>query len=321
MDAIRDRALYLITLLLMVNFLYGCVAMQSFPSVARAGDTITLALGSVDGLDKTKLQLSFVPTSTGVPIDLTSNIRSVVKIYPDRASRASISDTWTSQQTIFTGHAIWMNVAIVDLPSDLPIGTGHFEIVFDDSIRVPAPNVIINADDERIQIATEIVAGSGAPNDFSYYTTNPDNPAVSNFSKIEPLPRVVLRPPFSGNYGYGGIRPAAAEYKIRLPITGDIATLADSEVNVIWDYKPGEDNKQIQVNWSRQADIITVNVLVPTELTLVEQRFRFTVLISPYLQGNIIDIGGQPELLSYRTWDLNGNEVTPELSPEVLVLN
>lgn len=299
-------------------FLQGCVAVQTFPNVARAGDTITLALGSVDGLDKSKLTLAYIPQSTGVPIDITSSVRSVLKVYPDRTSSASMSDAWTSNLTVFSGHAMWMNVAVVDLPVTLPTGPGYFQVDFADSVRVPASNVITSAESKHI--VTEILAGSGAPNNFSYYAMAGAASQPVNFNRLEPLPHVVLRPALSGNYGFGGVHPAAAEYRIKLPINGNQQTLDASELHVIWDYKPGEDNKQIELNWHHDNDVITVNVLVPTDLTLVEQQVQFSIVIDPSYADNIVDIHGTPQLLSQRFWDLNGNEMTAQLTPEVIVM-
>ena len=298
--------------------LQGCVAVQTFPSVARAGDTITLALGSVDGLDKTKMTLSYVPQSTGVAIDITANIRSVLKIYPDRTSPASLNNTYTAFLTAFSGHAAWMNMAVINLPATLPTGPGYFQVDFNDSVRVPNTSGVVNA--EGLHIATEILAGTGAANSFTYYTNPPANTLAGNFQSLEPLPHVVLRAAATTNYAAGTKHPAAAEFRIQLPITGDVQAMDDSEVHVIWDYKPGEDNMQIQLSWHRLADVITVNVLVPTNIALSERLFQFSIVIDKASNNNLININGTPQLLSYKYFDLNGNEMTAEFTPEVVVM-
>jgi hypothetical protein len=310
-----NNKLFLLIFVSIFFLFQGCVAINTYPAVARAGDTITLSLGSVDGLDKSKLQISFVPQSTGLPIDLTANIRSVLKIYPDRTSPTSIGNTSTFFLTSFSGHAAWMNIAVIDLPANLPIGQGYFQVVYSNDVRVP--NTIWVPSAEGMHIATEIIAGTGTNNSFSYYSDS-GSILTGAFSDVESLPHVVLRPASGNNYN-SAIYPAAAEYRIRLPISGNVSSMDDSEIHVIWDYKPNEDNRQIQLNWRRQSDVITVNVLVPTDLTISDRLYQFSIVVDP-VNNNVIDINGTPQLLSYRYFDLNGNQITSIQIPEVVVM-
>jgi hypothetical protein len=315
-----NKQLCLVVFAAIFVLLQSCVALNTYPTMARAGDTITLSLGSVDGLDKSRLQIFYTPQATGVPINISSNIRSVLKVYPDRTSSASMADIWTSQLTVYSGHAMWMNVVVVDLPASLPTGLGYFTVDFASSVRVASTSYVASA--ESVRINTEILPGTGIKNDFFYYAANP-NPVlaqIGNFTRLEPLPHVVLRPGAATNYASGANHPAAAEFKIKLPVSGNVSILDDSEVHVIWDYKPGEDNKQIQLNWSRQLDVITVNVLVPTDLTITEQQMQFSIVINPAMAGNKINIDGTALLQSFRYYDLNGVGFTPAFTPEVVVM-
>jgi len=67
---------------------YGCVALQPFPTAARAGDTITLAVGSADGMTDSNTTVEFF--APGVDPDIGPGtlipIRSVIKLLPDKAS-------------------------------------------------------------------------------------------------------------------------------------------------------------------------------------------------------------------------------------------
>ena len=60
----------------------GCVAVQTFPTAARAGDTLTLAVGSPDGMTKTNTSVQFVSGSytTALPI------RAIIRLKPDNTS-------------------------------------------------------------------------------------------------------------------------------------------------------------------------------------------------------------------------------------------
>jgi hypothetical protein len=270
--------------------LQGCVAVQTYPTVARAGDTITLALGSVEGLDKSKMTLAFVPQSTGVPVYITSNIRNVVRIYPDRTSFVSLGNTNSISLTGYSGHAMWMNIAVVDLPSTLPVGKGYFQVTFTSDVRVP--NFVQNA--PGIQIATEILPGSGTASTFSYWGLNGALfPLSSQLSLLKPLPGVVLG-----------------------------MDLDPSELHVIWEYKPTEDNKQIALSWHYDGSgVITVNMLAPIAMSINEKQIRFTIVVDPSYAGNLIQANGTPVLLSQRLFDANGNSITAQYPPEVVVLN
>ena len=70
--------------------LNGCVALQPFPMAGQAGDTITLAVGSADGMNSSNTTVEFFPfgtnpnTDPGIPVP----VREIVKMYPDKTSHA-----------------------------------------------------------------------------------------------------------------------------------------------------------------------------------------------------------------------------------------
>ncbi|MDQ1363057.1 MAG: hypothetical protein QG652_917 [Pseudomonadota bacterium] len=300
--------------------LQGCVAVQSFPATARAGDTITLALGSVDGLNKSNLQISYTPQSTNIPVDLTANIRNVFKVYPDKTSRVWL-DTADSANilNVFAGHGAWLNVAVLDLPATLPSGYGSFQVDFGNGVIVPNTFAVQSA--ETVQIISEILpaaAGTGVASSFYYYSA-PGGVISGNLSKLAAIPQVVLRPQVSNSY-FSLLKPSAAEYRIKLPIIGDVQALDDSSVHVIWDDKPGEFNKQIQLNWKRQGDELTVNILVPVAQAIQADLHRFSIIVLDADGINAIDPAGTPQLLSYRYFDFNGAEFAPTYTPEVVVM-
>ena len=51
----------------LVILLAGCVATQPFPYAVRAGDTITLAIGSYDGVNKNNLSITYYPDPGSLP--------------------------------------------------------------------------------------------------------------------------------------------------------------------------------------------------------------------------------------------------------------
>lgn len=315
-----SQRIRLAVLALCCVLLQACVAVQSFPTAARAGDTITLALGSVDGLNKSNLTVHYTPLATGVSIDLTPNIRSVFKVYPDKTSRVWLdTDDSANILNVFTGHGAWLNVAVLDLPATLPAGAGYFQVDFDESVVVPNTFAVQSA--ESVSIFVDILpvaAGAGLPSGFDYHSV-PGVIDSGDLSRLGSLDHVVLRPKSALGYT-SQIKPAAAEYRIRLPVIGDPMAIEDSSVHVIWDDKPGEFNKQIQLSWHRQGDELTVNVLVLVDSGISADWHRFSVVVLDAAGANAINPDGVPQLLSYRYFDFNGSEMTPSYEPEVVLM-
>lgn len=310
-----DR-IYILSSILIIFLLQGCVAVQTFPTAARSGETITIAIGSQDGLTKDNIQLLFYPQGDTAPVDLTSNIRSVIKIFPDKTSRAWVDDNATQVMNVFIGHGAWQNILVIDLPS-LPTGLGHFHVSFEPGVIIPNPDAIQNA--EGIDIGIDILPGSSDNNAFDYMMT-PGYQVVGDLSRLEPKPQVVLRYDFSpGYYNFeSGASLSAAEYKIQVPIQSDVSTLTAEDIVVVYDERPDYGNKQIQTSWSSEGDIVTVNVVKPSNLILHEATIRFSILIDYSHNDHLIDTTGTPVLLSHRLFDGNGDEITPHYTPEVL---
>ena len=94
---INRKFTVLAAIILLLNT--GCTALQSFPGAARGGDTVALAIGSPDGMDRTNTTAvyvsqsdpNYVPTSDpDYPgVGTTQHalpIRSIFKLYADKSS-------------------------------------------------------------------------------------------------------------------------------------------------------------------------------------------------------------------------------------------
>lgn len=312
---LSNRANFLFVTCVLVA-IQGCVAIQSFPTAARSGETITVAIGSQDGLTKDNIQLLFYPQGISTPIDLTPNIRSVLKIFPDKTSRAWINNMSTQLMNGFVGHGARQNILVIDLPQ-LPTGMGYLNVSFEPGVIKPNPSAIQDA--EGFDIGIEILTGTSANNTFDYMM-NPGNQAVGNLSILEPMPQVVMRYDFSpGYYNFqSGAKLSAAEYKIKVPISTDASTLTAEDIVVVFDERANYGNKQIQTSWSNEGDVVTVNIDMPANLNLFEATLRFSILIDSSNNGYQIDKTGTPVLISHRLFDKHGQEITPQYIPEVI---
>ena len=112
--------------ILLAFLLQGCVATQSFPTVARGGDTITLAVGSPDGMNKSNTTAQFVSDVDASETPLS--IRSIIRLRPDNTSNLALFDSFVNAEDYYTAHSQWLTVIVIDLPEALTIGGGQVEI-------------------------------------------------------------------------------------------------------------------------------------------------------------------------------------------------
>lgn len=306
--------------------LQGCVAVQTFPLVARQGDTITLAIGSQDDLTKDRITLEFVsdnPSSPSyqIPIDISSSIRNIIRLFPDKTSRAWVNYGPTMTMQSFVGHGAWQNIMVVDLPVDIPNGPGLFKVTFSPAVLLPNTAAVQNVED--IDIGIEILDAAEPEdnrNNFNYYQ-NPGISLLGNLALLQPMSQVVVRyGRGEGNYfNYlSGKDVSAAEYKLKIPVVNN-ESITNDELHVVLDERPGFNPAQAQVSWSVANDVITVNIVFPTSFTVKEASIRYSLIIDGSIDDNTLDITGTPELLSHRYFDLAGLEIVPQYTPEAVI--
>jgi len=297
-----SSGLYFVFFIAALLILQGCVAVRSFPTIARGGDTITLAVGSPDNMTRANTTAQFVSDLDLIPVDLT--IRSIIRLRPDNTSWvANFGNLSLGNMERLSGHSAWLSVIVIDLPQGLSLGPGVINI---NSGGVYTFNGI-----NTRPINIEILAGSGAPNPFVYYTeSGPTSKAPGNLSNLEPLTQVVVRPPNIGSGWSTVVFYGAAEIKLNVPVQkvggGDVVL---SDIRVVQDDMHFFNAlHQTGMIWSKSGDEITVITTSPTG-SMRYYETRFSVLLKP---GNeFITIPGS-SLTSVTYYDANGNVVTTD---------
>lgn len=85
--------IYILSLIILFFLLQGCVALNSFPKLARSGGTITLAVGSPDYMTKSNTTVQYISNSDlDNPINLP--IRAILKLRPDNTSFLLVHSTF-----------------------------------------------------------------------------------------------------------------------------------------------------------------------------------------------------------------------------------
>ncbi len=148
--------------------LNGCTSVNTFPAVARAGDTTVISAGWKHYFSRDNITVTIMPPS-GFPITYLPGdpaIRSVINLYPDPVSSLVISReigqdlspnarTWgeTINNVTTAGDSDWWQTTVfVDLPTSLPLGITTVDIT--------------TPEGEFVSSTVEIVDGLGAPDDF-----------------------------------------------------------------------------------------------------------------------------------------------------------
>ncbi len=317
--------------LIVINTLVACVSIQPFSSTVRAGDTITLAVGSLDGVTRTNVTLNYFPDSDPLnPIDISANIRSVVKIFPDKTSQ-SYWDTTTGfgLETIsfverLAGHGAWQTVLVVDLPLTMPAGTGYIQVTMGAGVEYPVTQTRI----DDVNVTMEILASGGIPlqggsHDFEYRkTSNNSDTAIGDITKLEALKQVVVRNPPSTTASYPGI--AAAEFDLFVPIVDqslvDVSSqVSDSDIAIILDDQVNLVQNQTNLIWSRTDSNIKVIILSATG-ALPPQQIRFSVIISNLSleSSNGWTLGDNVAINALDYYDLNGDPLSGPI-PQIIV--
>ncbi len=277
--------------------LQGCVAVQSFPMAARAGDTVTLAVGSLDNATTSNTSAQFVSDVDGTVTNLP--IRSVIKLRPDNTSQiATFNPTGTQLLEFDSSHAAWLSVLVLDLPSTgLTIGSGKINIT-----TTAASASLNNLNNSPISI--EIIPGEGVFNSFDYFKSNASE--TGDLSLLEPLPQVVVRPPVAD----GAIEYSAAEIKVNVPTQNASGNaIPTNSLRVVQDDISIHNTiSQTYMTWSRAGDEITVNFVSPNAKMRYFQT-RFYIVHRPVPGVQFLSSPG-PSVVSVQYYDENGETVT-----------
>lgn len=137
---------FILLILSLFVMLAGCSGVQTFPNVARAGDTVSIAMGWQKKFNHSNTTVTITP-SIGDPIVYLPDdpaIRAIINLYPDPLSNIVIGTALENNIYFKSGYSYgslinanytsgdtewWQTVAFVDLPSNLPEGATTIELI------------------------------------------------------------------------------------------------------------------------------------------------------------------------------------------------
>jgi len=281
----------------------GCTSVSTFPTIARAGDTVSVMIGGTENARKDTVMVTLIDAN-GQEWDMQALglVRSVFNLRTDgRAEGAHYSTYLESYIPWYFGHEPVQTVLVVDLPIDVPAGNGYFTIntLVDDNSSGVGPAITVNV---------EILTGLGASDDFYRQDSTGVEFAV-DFARLEPSPHAKIE--FGTN---NGITIGAVTLIIDFDesiLDGDDINVYVPESNVRGSFvsKGAFGDKQRMVYWRQDGQQLFIDVIAPQG---IDQTYLMMYILHP--RG----LSGAPNLslVSSKIYDVNGDEIylIPSLS-------
>lgn len=167
-------------LIIVLAVLNACTAVSSFPTIARAGDTVSIMVGGTEQARKDTISVSLTDSNGGVwNLQALGKVRSVFNLRADaKAKGTHYSSYLESYISWSSGHEPVQTVLVVDLPVEIPAGNAYFTInthVSDNSSGIGSP----------FNVNIEVLPGLGKSDDFLRQDFSSGSMPV-NFEKLEP---------------------------------------------------------------------------------------------------------------------------------------
>lgn len=297
-----------ILLIFAMVMLPGCAAVNTFPSIARQGDTVSVMIGGSEAARKNTIDATLTD-SDQVTWDLKALglIRSVFNLRPEgRAHGLHYSGFINKETTWGKGHEPIQTVLVFDIPQAAQLGAATLNVnlnAADDSSGVIQPFSIL------IQIV-DVPGLPGTSDNFLRQNFDGINEAVS-FEDLEPAPHAKI------SFGVGGLGGftatpgeilGAAEMIIEFDetiVNGDDLNVYVSESTqrgTAFDTGPfGE--YQRMVYFRHNGAQLFITIIAPGG---IEDRYLQVYVMHPH------GLAGDPglSLISTTGYDLNGSEIT-----------
>jgi len=283
--------------LVILPLLVGCAGVRTFPSVARAGDTVAMMAGGSERASVTTIGATVTSAATGQVWDLQTLglVRSVFNVRPDGTSVGSLYGPYSHTYWPWVcGHEPVQTVVVADLPADIPTGPATLE-------------VNLNANDSSgggsvMSLSLDVVPGAGHPDNLEY-TDLFTGPTPADLPSLESAPRAKI------TFGsWTNLRVGAASLVIDFDETvvnpDDLFVyVPESTVRGSWGTTGPFGAMQRMVYWHQDGQKLYLDVAAPQGLN--PTFLKAYVAYPPSVTGN-----PNFQILSATVWDVDGNPIT-----------
>lgn len=280
-------------LILSFMFLQGCAGVNTFPTIARAGDTVSLMVGGSENARKENISITLKDINN-IEWDLQALglVRSVFSVRPDGRSEGLHYSTYLELVTPWGfGHEPIQTVLVIDVPTGVAPGIATVSVstnTTDNSAGIGMP----------YSINLEIIAGAGSTDNFLFKHIITGDTST-DFSRVEPLPHAKI------SFSTGTVVGAAS-----LIIDFDEAVLTPDDLTIyvpqstVRDPATGTfDKTQRMVNWRQDGQQLFVDVISPQG---IDSGFLNLYVLHPRGLSGVPDFN----LISANIFDVNGNSLS-----------
>jgi hypothetical protein len=288
----------------------GCVGVNTFPTITRPNDTVSVMIGGVENASKDTIEVSLTDVATTYDLQSLGLVRSVFNLRPDGRAYgmhypsfyADLENPWVA------GHEPTQAVLVVDIPAGATPGpatlTVNHNSADEDSSGISSPYTI----------ALEIIDGAGTSTEFLRQDFSGSTPPVS-FEDLEPAPHAKVS---FGKGGFGGGLGDTTLAAISMIVDFDGVVVNGDDLNVyvaestvrgtLSNQSAPFGDKQRMVAWRQDGSQLYIDIIAPYG---IDGRYLQIYIMHP--RG----IVGDPSfsLTSTNFWDLDGNPVTFGNSP------
>jgi hypothetical protein len=284
----------LIGLFFMLAVLPACTGVNTFPMIARPGDTVSVMVGGSEKARKETVAVTLQDIN-GQTWDLQAMglVRSVFNLRMDgRANGLNYSPYWDQNISWLLGHEPLQTVMVTDIPLGAAPGPAALTISLnatDNSSGVADP----------FTVKLDIISGTGRSNAFLRQDGSA-NGSPADLSKLEPAPYAKIT--FGAPYVEIGAASLVVDFDETILNPNDInvyvpeATVRDASGTVTFG------GTQRMIYWRQDSRQLYVDIVAPQGIKL---RYLWVFIVHP--KG----LAAKPsfKVISAAAYDVNGNTV------------
>ncbi len=282
--------------LLSLLLIQGCTAVATFPTVARAGDTVSVMIGGTEKARKSTI--SVILTDGGGQqwdLQLLGKVRSVFNLRADaRAEGSHYSSYIDSYVSWSKGHEAVQTVLVVDIPVDALAGNAFLSVdpaVDDDSSGISAPYTI----------NIEIIPGTGSSDNFLRRDAFSGSLPV-DFSRLEPAPHAKISFGFADSVVIGAASLVVDFDETVVDPNNINLYVPESNVRGSYVSTGSFGDKQRMVYWHQDGQQVFIDVIAPQG---IDQKYLMMYLLHP---AGISGSAGF-SITASTIYDVDGNEI------------
>lgn len=298
----REKGFSFLMILGFLTALPACVGVNTFPMIARSGDTVSVMVGGSEKARKETIGVTLTDVN-GQTWDLKSLglVRSVFNLRTDGRANGLYNSTYSESSFSWAyGHEPLQTVLVTDLPMGIAPGQASL-------------NVSLNATDNSSGVADpftvklEIISGTGSHDNFLRQNVLAGSPTAVDFGKLEPAPHAKIS--FSGSNTAIGAVSLVVDFNETVVNPNDLDVYSPESTVRGTSSTPGAFGMtQRMVYWRQDGTKLYVDIVAPQG---IERRYLKLYVVHP--KGVI----GSPgfSLISYAVYGVDGTAiaVTPVL--------